>query len=74
MRKMSGNHTERCAEAGEEYDPELKWLDSESELEVDNDLSSGHGSGVLEGSSGKYFALSGISNGWPIAIEFICPA
>ena len=34
--------TERCIEAGEEYDPELKWLESESELgeEVSDDWSS----------------------------------
>ena len=64
-------HTERCAEAGEEYDPKLKWLKSESELEVDNDWSSGRSSGILEGSSGKYFALSGISDSWPINIEFV---
>ena len=64
-------HTERCTEAGGEYDPELKWLNLESELEVNNDWSSGHGSGVLEGSSSKYFAPSRISDGWPVAIEFI---
>ena len=36
-------HTERCIEAGEEYDPELKWLESESEsgAEVGDDWSSG---------------------------------
>ena len=67
-------HTERCIEAGEEYDPKLKWLDSESESSVDNDGSSGHSSGVLEGSSSEYFALSRISNSWPVNIEFICPA
>ena len=68
-------HTERCIEAGEEYDPELKWLDSESELgaEVGNDRSSGCGSGVEECSANKYFAPSGISDGWPIAIEFVRP-
>ena len=66
-------HTERCTEAGEEYDPELKWLSSESESEVDNDQSSGCGSGVLEGSSGEYLAPSGISDGWPITIKFVHP-
>ena len=67
-------HTERCIEAGEEYDPELKWLNSESELEVDNDQSSGCGSGVLEGSFGEYFAPSGISDGRPVNVEFVRPA
>ena len=47
-------HTKRCIEAGEEYDPELKWLNLESESEVDNDRSSGCSSGVLEGSSSEY--------------------
>ena len=48
--------TERCIEAGEEYDPELKWLESESEsgAEVGDDRSSGCGSGVEECSSGEY--------------------
>ena len=48
--------TERCIEAGEEYDPEPKWLKLESELgaEVGDDRSSGHGSGVEECSSCKY--------------------
>ena len=64
-------YTERCVEAGEEYDPELKWLDSESESLVNHDRSSGRSSGVLEGSSGEYLAPSGISDGWPITIEFI---
>ena len=58
--------TERCAEAGEEYDPKLKWLELESESEVDNDQSSGCGAGVFEDSSGKYFAPTSISKGWPI--------
>ena len=44
--------SEQCAEAGEEYDSEFKWI--KLELEVDNDQSSGCGSGVLEGSCGKY--------------------
>ena len=49
-------HTERCIEAGEEYDPKLKWLELESESgeEIGNDRSSGRGSGVKECSSGKY--------------------
>ena len=49
-------HTKRCIKAGEEYDPELKWLDSESEsgAEVSDDWSSGRGSGVEECSSGEY--------------------
>ena len=36
--------TERCIEAGEEYNPELKWLESESELgaEVGDDRCQGH--------------------------------
>ena len=48
--------TERCIEAGEEYNPELKWLDSESAsgVEVNDDRSSGRGSGVEECSSGEY--------------------
>ena len=53
-------HTKRCTEAGEEYDSELKRLDSESESSVDNDGSSGRGSGVLEGSSGEYFACPSV--------------
>ena len=64
-------HTERCAKAGEEYDPELKWLNLESASEVDNDRSSGCSSGVLEGSSGKYLAPSRVSNGRSITIEFV---
>ena len=64
-------HTERCIEVGKEYDPKLEWFDLESESEVNNDQSSGCGSGVLEGSSSKYFAPSGISDGWPINIKFI---
>ena len=61
--------TERCAEAGEEYDPELKWLESESELgeEVDDDRSSGSGLGVLGCSSGEYTSPAIIS------IEFVRP-
>ena len=69
-------HTERCAEAGEEYDPKLKWLESESEscVEVNDDWSSGCSSEVLEGSSSEYFAPSGISNSWPITIKLVCPS
>ena len=66
--------TEGCVKAGEEYDPELKWLESESESEVDNDRSSGCSLGVLGGSSSEYFAPTGISDGWPINIEFIHPS
>ena len=49
-------HTERCIEAGEEYNPKLKWLDSESEsgAEVSDDRSSGRSSEVEECSSGEY--------------------
>ena len=59
--------TERCIEAGEEYDPELKWLESESEsgAEVDDDRSSGHSSGVEECSSGEYASPS------VVRIEFV---
>ena len=48
--------TKRCIEAGEEYDPELKWLESESEsgAEISDDRSSGRGSGMEECSSGEY--------------------
>ena len=48
--------TERCIEAGEEFDPELKWLESESEsgVEIGDDRSSGRSSGVEECSSGEY--------------------
>ena len=63
-------HTERCIEAGEEYDPELKWLDLESEsgAEVNDDRSSGHGSGVEECSSGKYASPA------VVHIKFIHPS
>ena len=64
-------HTKRCAEAGEEYNPELKWLDSELESEVNNDQSSGCGSGVLEGSSGEYFAPSGDLLVLPVPRDFV---
>ena len=57
--------TERCAEAGEEYDSEFKWIESESE--VDNDRSSGCGSGVLEGSSSEYASPT------IIRLEFVHP-
>ena len=62
-------HTERCIEAGEEYDPELKWLESECELgaEIDDDWSSGRGSGVEECSSGEYASPA------VVCIEFVRP-
>ena len=62
-------HTERCIEAGEEYDPELKWLESESEsgTEVDDDWSSGCGLGVEECSSSEYASPA------VIRLEFIRP-
>ena len=55
-------HTKRCIEAGEEYDPELKWLESESEsgAEVNDDRSSGSSSGVQGCSSGKYTVMLGV--------------
>ena len=61
-------HTERCIEAGEEYDPELKWLELESEsgAEVGDDWSSGRGSGVEECSSGEYASPA------IIRLEFVC--
>ena len=70
MMRMSYYHTERCIEAGEEYNPELKWLKSESELgvEVDDDQSSGHGSGVEECSSGKYASPA------IVRLKFVCPS
>ena len=60
---------ERCAEAGEEYDPELKWLESESEQgeEVDDDRSSGRGSGVEECSSSEYASPA------VVRLEFVRP-
>ena len=63
-------HTERCIEAGEEYDPKLKWLESESEsgAEVDNDRSSGRGSGVEKCSSGEYASPA------VVCIEFVRPS
>ena len=63
-------HTERCIEAGEEYDPELKWLKSESELgaEVGDDRSSGRGSGVEGCSSGKYTSPA------IVRLEFVRPS
>ena len=62
--------TERCIEAGEEYDPELKWLESESEsgAEVGDDRSSGRGSGVEECSSGEYASPA------IICLEFVRPS
>ena len=62
--------TERCIEAGEEYNPKLKWLESESEsgAEVGNDRSSGHGSGVEECSSGEYASPA------VVCLEFIRPS
>ena len=62
--------TERCIEAGEEYDPELKWLKSESEscAEVDDDRSSGRGSGVEECSSGEYASPA------IVRLKFVCPS
>ena len=61
--------TERCIEAGEEYDPKLKWLESESESdgEVNDDQSSGCGSGVEECSSGEYTSSA------VIRLEFVHP-
>ena len=63
-------HTERCIEAGEEYNPELKWLESESEsgAEVGDDRSSGHGSGVEECSSSEYASPA------IVRIEFVRPS
>ena len=58
-------HTERCIEAGEEYDPELKWLDSE----VDHDRSSGGGSGVLEGSSSEYASPPSFASSSSVHLE-----
>ena len=63
-------HTKRCIEAGEEYDPKLKWLNSESELgaEVSNDWSPGCGSGVEECSSGEYTSPA------IVCLEFVHPS
>ena len=63
-------HTERCIEAREEYDPELKWLESESEsgAEVGDDWSSGCGSGVEECSSGEYASPA------VVCLEFVRPS
>ena len=66
--------TEQYTKAGEEYNPELKWLELESESEVNNDWSSGCSSGVLEGSSGEYLAPTSNSDGWPININFVHPS
>ena len=62
--------TERCIEAGEEYNPELKWLESESEsgAEIGDDRSSGCGSGVEECSSGKYTSPA------VICLKFVRPS
>ena len=62
--------TERCIEAGEEYDPELKWLELESEsgAEVGDDRSSGCGSGVEECSSGEYASPA------IVCLEFVRPS
>ena len=63
-------HTERCIEAGEEYDPELKWLESESEsgTEVSDDRSSGCGSGVEKCSSSEYTSPA------VVCLEFVRPS
>ena len=69
--KISGiTPTERCIEAGKEYDPELQWLKSESEsgAEVGNDWSSGRGSGVEECSSGEYASPA------VVCLEFVRPS
>ena len=62
--------TERCIEAGEEYDSELKWLESESEsgAEVGDDRSSGRGSGVEECSSSEYASPA------IVCLEFVRPS
>ena len=62
--------TKRCIEAGEEYDPELKWLESECEsgVEVSNDRSSGCSSGVEECSSGEYASPA------IVHLEFVRPS
>ena len=63
-------HTERCLEAGEEYNSELKWLESESEsgAEVGDDRSSGCGSGVEECSSSEYTSPA------IVHVEFVRPS
>ena len=60
--------TEQCIEAGEEYDPELKWLELESELDlaVNDDWSSGGSARVEECSSGKYASPA------IVCLEFVC--
>ena len=61
--------TKRCIEAGEEYDPELKWLESESEegSKVGDDRSSGCGSGVEKCSSSEYASPA------VVRLEFVRP-
>ena len=62
----------QAAEAGEEYDSQLEWLSNE--LSEDNpEGAPGSNKGVSPSSPSKYFALTRISNGWPISIQFIHP-
>ena len=64
---------QQAEEAGEEFDSQLEWLSDELS-EEDPTRDPGSNKGVSSSSPSKYFALSGISDGWPINIEFICPA
>ena len=60
---------------GEEFNSKLKWLSGEDSGSEDHkEGPSGSSEGILAGSPSEYFALSGISDGWPITVEFIQPA
>ena len=64
---------QQAEEAGEEFNSQLKWLSNELS-EEDSAGAPGSDKGVSPSSPGKYFALTGISDGWPINILFIRPA
>ena len=60
---------------GEKFNSKLEWLSGEESGSEDHqEGSSGSGERVLAGSPSEYFALSRISDSWPIAVKFIRPA
>ena len=64
---------QQAKEAGEEFNSQLEWLSNEL-LEENSVRAPGSNKGVSQSSPGEYFAPTGISDGWPINIEFIQPA
>ena len=60
-------------EAGEEFHSELEWLSTDAS-EDNKKGSVGGRERVFPGSASEYFAPTGISDGWPVAINFICPS